>query len=154
MHVSFLSESLFVAVSNLMCSCRFVADVVSFLALSPKNTVVLRCSDGFRRCCIMASALLLQLRELMPSTNLDELHISALNFYYAKRGNPQSNDELLSPSQIRFVKFFSDCVNAGIVTPSVSVLLGTVLLLLNHVRSLYCRGYHGNLPACALTLFH
>jgi hypothetical protein len=120
-----------------MCSCRFVADVVSFLAMSPKNTVVLRCSDGFRRCCIMASALLLQLRELMPSSNLDELHISALNFYYAKRGNPQSNEEFLSPSQIRFVKFFSDCVNAGIVTPSVSVPYCCFYIMFAH----FCAGF-------------
>ena len=111
----------FASASNLISLCRFVADVVEFMAQSPSNTVVLRCSDGFRRCCIMASALLLQLGELAPTSNLDELHITALDFYYHKRGRPQASDEFLSPSQIRFVKFFSDCLNAGIVTPSVNL---------------------------------
>lgn len=103
---------------SLASICMFVADVVAFLAQSPNNTVVLRCSDGFRRCCIMATALLLQLGGLAQSANLDDVHVSALNFYYHKRGSPQAKDEFLSPSQIRFIKFFSDCLNAGIVTPS------------------------------------
>ena len=99
--------------------CRFVADVVAFLAQSPQNSVVLRCSDGFRRCCIMATALLLQLGASLQSVPEDELHITALKFYYLKRGHPQAKDQLLTPSQIRFIKFFSDCLSAGIVTPSV-----------------------------------
>ncbi len=98
---------------------RFVADVVAFLAQSPQNSVVLRCSDGFRRCCIMATALLLQLGASLQAVPEDELHITALKFYYLKRGHPQAKDQLLTPSQIRFIKFFSDCLSAGIVTPSV-----------------------------------
>ena len=90
-------------------------------AQSPQHTVVLRCSDGFHRSCVMASALLLQLGALAPSSNADDMHLAALKFYYSQRGNPQSNGEFLTPSQIRFIKFFSDCLNAGIVTPSVSV---------------------------------
>jgi hypothetical protein len=99
---------------------RFVADAVAYMAQSPDNTVVLRCSDGFRRCCIMASALLLQLRVLSPSIDSDALHMHALNFYYEKRGSPLANEQFLGPSQIRFLKFFSDCLNADIVTPTVS----------------------------------
>ena len=90
------------------------------MAQSPHNTVVLRCSDGFRRSCIMACALLLQLGGLTQSMVSDELHITALSFYYSKRGSPQTMEQHLSPSQIRFIKFFSECLNAGIVTPSVS----------------------------------
>jgi hypothetical protein len=90
------------------------------MAQSPNNSVVLRCSDGFRRCCIMASALLLQLGGSLQPMNEDEPHITALKFYYLKRGHPQAKDQLLTPSQIRFIKFFSDCLNAGIVTPMVS----------------------------------
>jgi hypothetical protein len=67
----------------------------------------------------MASALLLQLGALTQSTNSGDIHVSALNFYYQKRGSPRAKDEFLSPSQIRFIKFFSDCLDAGIVTPSV-----------------------------------
>ena len=90
------------------------------MAQSPHCTVVLRCSDGFRRCCIMASAILLQHGGLTQTMISDELHLTALNFYYSKRGSPQTMEQHLSPSQIRFIKFFSECLNAGIVTPKVS----------------------------------
>jgi hypothetical protein len=68
----------------------------------------------------MASALLLQLGGSLQPMNEDEPHITALKFYYLKRGHPQAKDQLLTPSQIRFIKFFSDCLSAGIVTPLVS----------------------------------
>ena len=109
----------FAAATSLIFLSRFVADAVAFLAQSPQHTVVLRCSDGFHRSCVMASALLLQLGALAPSSNADDMHLAALKFYYSQRGNPQSNEEFLTPSQIRFIKFFSDCLSAGIVTPSV-----------------------------------
>jgi hypothetical protein len=68
----------------------------------------------------MASAILLQHGGLTQSMISDELHLTALNFYYSKRGSPQTMEQHLSPSQIRFLKFFSECLDAGIVTPKVS----------------------------------